>query len=444
VPSDATILAALMPSRLGWRRSSTAIGIYASTALSILGSLVAANVLGPSDFGLLALAIATTALFQLLLDLTSDEALVKYGFRYSERGDWGRLRRVLELSLALKLGGAILAGSAVVAFALVADDVFGTDGLARPLLLASLLPILQSIEGIAAAALVLRSRYDLRAWFLFFSMALRLLAIAVAAPHGVTATVGSLVAAQIATTLAIGAVGLAAFRRFPRARAEPLGPERRDVVRFVLQSSIGTGIVSLRTWIAPLLLGVVTSVRQVGLFRAAQAPQQGLAALSSPVRLILLAEQTRDWERGRVDAVYAGLRRYVAGAAAAMVVVVVPLWLLMPWLIELVLPDYTDATDAARIILLAGALQLVFGWTKSFPVSIGRPNLRILAHGIETIVLVPLILILGAEWGATGAAGAVLASTVAFATVWTALVLRLRKTVLSHVPAHGPPEVTTV
>jgi O-antigen/teichoic acid export membrane protein len=431
-----------MPSRLVWRRSSTAIGIYASTALSILGSLVGANLLGPADFGLLALAIATTALFQVLLDLTSDEALVKYGFRYSERGDWGRFRRLLELTLGLKLGGALLAGIAVIAVAPFADQVFGTDGLATPLLLASLLPILQSIEGIAAGALVLRSRYDLRAWLLFFSMALRLAAIAIAAPHGVTATVGGLLAAQGATTLAIGIVGLAAISRFPRAAAEPLGPERRDVVRFVLQSSVGTGIVSLRSWIAPLLLGVVTGVRQVGLFRAAQAPQQGLAALSSPVRLILLAEQTRDWERGRAEAVYTGLRRYVVGAAVAMGVVVVPLWLLMPWLIELVLPDYTEATDAARIILLAGALQLVFGWTKSFPVSIGRPNLRILAHGVETIVLVPLILVLGAEWGATGAAGAVLASTVAFAGVWTVLVLRLRKTALSHIRAQRPTEVT--
>jgi len=440
----ATILASLMPSRLVWRRSSTAIGIYASTALSVLGSLVAANILGPSDFGRLALVIATTALFQLLLDLTSEEALVKYGFRYSERGDWGRFRRLLVLSLGFKSGGALLAGLVVIAFAPFADEVFGTDGLAVPLLLASLLPILQSTEGIAAGVLVLRSRYDLRAWFLFFSMALRLVAIAIAAPHGVTATVVGLLVAQAATTAAIGAVGLAAMRRFPRAAAEPLGPERREIIRFVLQSSAGTGLVSLRSWIAPLLLGVVTSVRQVGLFRAAQAPQQGFGALSSPVRLILFTEQTRDWERGRPEAVFTGLKRYVVGAAAAIGVLVVPLWLLMPWLIELVLPDYTEATDAARIILLAAALQFVFGWTKSFPVSIGRPNLRILAHGIETIVLVPLILILGAEWGATGAAGAVLASTVAFAAVWTAIGLRLRKETLAHAQAHPPTEVTAV
>jgi polysaccharide transporter, PST family len=430
-----------MPSRLVWRRSSTALGIYASTVLGVLGSLVAANILGPTDFGRFAVVVATTALFQLLLDLTSEEALVKYGFRYSERGDWGRFRRLLALAFAFKSGGAVVAGLAVLAMAPLANELFGAEGLAFPLVLAAALPILQSGEGIAAAALVLRSRYDVRAWFLLVSMALRLVAIVVAAPHGVTATVLALLVAQAAATSAIGVAGIAAIRRFPRARPEPLGSDRREIVSFVLQSSAGTGLVSLRSWIAPLLLGVVAGVRQVGLFRAAQAPQQGLAALSSPVRLILLTEQTRDWERGRPEAVFAGLRRYVLGAAAAMAVLVVPAWLLMPTLIDLVLPDYTAATDAARIILLVGALQLVFGWTKSFPISIGRPNLRILAHGVETIVLVPLIVVLGSEWGATGAAGAVLASTVAFAAVWTVIVLRLRKGPLRVAPASAPREV---
>lgn len=71
------------------RRAATALGSYGATALGIVGTIVAANVLGVDDFGRLALVLATVALFQLLLDLTSEEALVKYGFRYAEREDWG-------------------------------------------------------------------------------------------------------------------------------------------------------------------------------------------------------------------------------------------------------------------------------------------------------------------------------------------------------------------
>jgi O-antigen/teichoic acid export membrane protein len=99
----------------------------------------------------------------------------------------------------------------------------------------------------------------------------------------------------------------------------------------------------------------------------------------------------------------------------------------MPWLVRVVLgAQYVPATDAARILLLAACLRLVLGWTKSFPVSIGRPVFRIVAHGVELIVLAPLLLLLGWEWGATGAAVAVLVATVAFAVAWAVLIARLR------------------
>jgi O-antigen/teichoic acid export membrane protein len=407
------------------RRLATALGSYGATALGIAGTLVAANVLGVTDFGRLALVLASVALFQLLLDLTSEEALVKYGFRYVEAQDWGRFRRLFELAFGLKSASALVAGLLICALAPVSDTLFGVD-LTVPLIVASPLPLLYSFEGTAAAALLLRGRYDVRAFFLFVSMALRLVAIAIGAQYGVTETVVALVLAQLVSTAVLSTMGLVALLRFPRADRVPLAQDRKEIVRFVLQSSLGTGIVSVRAWIAQILLGVVSTVDQVGLFRAAQAPQQGLGALSSPVRLILLTDQTRQWERGRPEAVLAGVKRYMRGAAALMVVAVPVFWLLMPWLFDLLLPDYGGAVDAARIVLLAGAIQLVYGWSKSLPISIGRPNLRVVAHGIETIVLVPLLVVLGREWGATGAAFAVLASTVVFAVVWTVLLARIR------------------
>ena len=419
-----------MGPRLVRRRVATALGSYGSTALGIVGTVVAARILGSADFGRLTLVLGTVALFQLLLDLTSEEALVKFGFRFAEREDWGRFHGLLRAALAVKAGSALAAGLLIAALAPVADRVFGTE-LTVPLLVAAVLPLLYAFEGTAAATLILRGRYDVRAWLLALSTAVRLVAIVVAAPHGVTATVVALALGQAGATLAVGSVGLAAMRRFPRADAAPLAESRPEIVRFVLQSSVGTGLVSLRGWLAPLLLGVVSDVRQVGWFRAAQAPQTGFAALSSPVRLILLTEQTRDWERGREGTVLAGVRRYSVAAALLMAVAVPVFWWLMPDLVRIVLgEDFVQAVDAARLILLAAAIQLVYGWTKSLPVTIGRPNLRIVAHAIETAVLIPLLIPLGAEWGATGAAAAVAVSTAVFAAVWTVLILRVKATPL--------------
>jgi O-antigen/teichoic acid export membrane protein len=422
-------------SRLVRRRLATALGSWGATALGILGTVIAARVLDPAPFGRLTLVLATVALFQLLLDLTSEEAVVKYGFRYIEQGAWGRFRRLLELAFALKAVSALVAGAIVVGVSQLDERIYGVE-LTTPLLIASVLPLLYSIEGTAASVLVLRSRYDVRAALLGWTMALRLVAILIGAPRGVTPTVVALVVAQVIATATVGAVGLAAAVRFPRAERAPMLEDRREIIRFVLTSSVGTGIVSIRAWIAPVLLGIVSDVRQVGFFRAAQAPQQGFGALSSPIRLILLTEQTRDWERGRPETVLAGVRRYTLAAAAVMAIAVPVFWWLMPDLVRLVLGErFIPATDAARIILLAAALQLVFGWTKSLPVSIGRPGLRVAAHGIETAVLIPLLVVFGREWGATGAAIAVTVATVVFAAVWTILLARLR--------GHPPVQVST-
>ena len=88
------------------------------------------------------------------------------------------------------------------------------------------------------------------------------------------------------------------------------------------------------------------------------------------------------------------LKRYVAATGALMLVAVPILWILMPFLIGVAYgPTFrAHATDAARLVLLAAALQLVWGWTKSFPVSIGRPGLRVIVQSIEIAVFVPLLL----------------------------------------------------
>jgi O-antigen/teichoic acid export membrane protein len=426
-----------MRSRLFWRRSSTALGIYLSALLGFAATIVAARTLGLSDFGRFAIVMAAAGFLQTLLDLTVEEAVTKYGFRYSTAERWGRLRRLFVRALAFKGTGALLAGVALLALAPLSEAIFGEHGLAAPLAVAALLPLAQAPEGLAGTALILRGRYDVRSVFLALSMALRLAAIAIGAQAGVTEAMAAIVVAQLVATGAVGAAGLAAFRRFPQAPAEPLDEDSPAIRTFVFQSSLATGVVSLRTTLSPLLLGIVSTVAQVGAFRAALAPQQGFYSLSAPARMILLAEQTRDWERGEHAKVLAGIRRYSLGAAALMAVVVVPLLVWMPELIRLVFGDeFRSAANAARIVLLAAVLQFVFGWTKSFPVSIGRPNLRVVTHGVETLVLVPLVVVLGAEWGATGAAVGVLAATVVFCAHWTLLFLRLRR---EPYLAVGPP-----
>src|SRR5919109_5523096 len=90
------------------RRSATALLLYAAVAFGILGTVVAARIFTLREFGVYATALAAVGFFQILLDLTVEESLTKFGFRYVASEDWGRLHRLFRRALELKLlGGAI-------------------------------------------------------------------------------------------------------------------------------------------------------------------------------------------------------------------------------------------------------------------------------------------------------------------------------------------------
>jgi O-antigen/teichoic acid export membrane protein len=420
-----------MRSRVLWRRSATAVGIYSATALGFLSTLIAARSLGPHAFGLFAVVVSASGFFQSLLDITVEEALVKYGFRYITTEHWGKLRQLFVRALQFKTAGGLLGTAAMAAIAPATHAIFGARGLLVPFLIVAPLPLVQMLEGPAGVALILRGRYDVRSFMLALSMGLKLVGIGVGSQFGVTQAAAGLMLAQVVSTLATGAVGWFAFHRFPRAAPASIRDDRRSIISFVAQSTLATTIVSGRSTLGPLLLGVVTNPVQVGLFRVAMAPSQALASLSAPIRLILLTEQTRDWERGELATVFAGVRRFTLGAVAFSIVAMPVLWFLMPDLVRIVYgAKYSPAVTAARIVTLSAGVQLVVAWSKSLPVSIGRPGLRVVTHGIEVAVFIPLVVLLGMRWDAAGAAAAVLISSIVFAIVWLVLIVRIRRDAL--------------
>ncbi len=164
-----------MRSRLLWRRAATAAGLYASVALGILATVVAARILGLQAFGLYATALAAASFFQMLLDLTVEDALTKVGFRYVAAGDWGRLRRLFSVATRIKLAGGVARRSRARRCSPRSPTrLFDTTGLTSAILVAALLPLVQCTENVSTSALLLRGRYDLRGAYQTFAQALKL------------------------------------------------------------------------------------------------------------------------------------------------------------------------------------------------------------------------------------------------------------------------------
>jgi O-antigen/teichoic acid export membrane protein len=412
------------------RRLATVFGVYGSAILGFLATVIAARELSKDNFARFAIVFATTALLQVFVDLTIDEVVIKYGNRYVARAQWGRLRRLVRIGFVVKLAGGALGTAAIVGAAFLSPYLWQTGGVRGAMLIAAVVPLIQQPEGMAGAVLTLRNRYDLRGYFLLWGMGLRLAAIGAAAPHGLLWLFGAIVLAQLVSSASISVVGLAEFRRYPREPLDPLAEDARAIRDFTVQSTISSGLMSLRFFLPTALVGMVASGAQVAGFRAAQAPQTAFQTLSAPARLVLLAEQTRDVEHGRPERAFALLHRYIGGTTALALLITPPAWIFMPTLVRIVYKaKYLPAVDAFRVMLLVAALQLVFGWTRTFPVSIGRVRLRTAGQIVEVAVLVPAVIALGAAYGATGAAGGVLASAAALAVFWTVSLLRMPQAV---------------
>ena len=151
-----------MRSRLIWRRSATAAGLYASVGLGILGTIVAARVLGLADFGLWATALAVASFFQMLLDITVEETLTKIGFRYVVQEDWGRLRRLFARCVQLKLAGGVLALVVIAALAPLADTCSTTDDSSGRVLVSACFPSSSRSRTSGSPRSCCGGRYDLR------------------------------------------------------------------------------------------------------------------------------------------------------------------------------------------------------------------------------------------------------------------------------------------
>ena len=126
-----------------------------------------------------------------------------------------------------------------------------------------------------------------------------------------------------------------------------------------------------------------------------------------------------------------GVKKYTIGAAAVMAVAVPVFFIAMPWLVEVVFGDeYTGAVDGRANRPARGGdpvrdrLDEVVAGHHRPPATPDRHARDRGNRGRSRSSIV-----LGNEWGATGAAVAVLASTVVFAVTWAIALARIRSDV---------------
>jgi O-antigen/teichoic acid export membrane protein len=416
--------------RSWWRRSGiSSLLIWAATGITVLSTLIAARGLGPIEYGELVLALALATLVGMLLDLTLDEAVVRLGYRSLAEDRLGDLRTMLRTALGIDVVVGVAVFAVIALGAPLLTVLGGGEVDAALVRLAGLGVLAATLDGTTTGVLLLAGRPELRGWAVLAVGLTRLVAVLAALELGGQSAV--LIAYAAAT--AVGGVfqAVLAWRvgwrhwRGAGAGAGSTWVWMRRLTGFGIHTSLATTITGANVWLVPVLLGAVAGPKAVGVFSVAFFPVVLANVFSGPLRLNMFPEQVKLAAQSRDPLLRQSIGGYTRIALAIGVPAAVAGWFIVPWLVPAVLSSsFDDAVTPTRILLVAAVAQLAYGWAKTFPAAIGRPQIRTFVSVVEIVVTVSLLLALS-EAAAEGAAAAVSISSLVLLVLWLSIAARV-------------------
>jgi O-antigen/teichoic acid export membrane protein len=378
-------------------------------AAAFVANLVVARILGPAEFGTLALWLVYALVAFQLVSLRPWEAVIRLAVEAIEERRHAAAGSVIALGVVLEFASGIVALGIVAAGAVVVTGFFGWD---RPLGLllaacstAALVPRtvvgagLRSVGAFAGLS-VLTAAGGL------VSMSASILGVMV------TGTAeGTLLWKVIADALVLGVMVIVLWTRLKArlgvsltvARPAALGRAWRSAFPYI-RASYGSGLAGATTRDADVIvLGFFRSPEEVGVYRLARQFVSTIWALSDPIGAAVGPEIVRRWRDRAAFARFAqrlsvGLGLFalaIVGSSAGFVASLLP---------ALAGADYANAVPLFLIMVLGTGPWLILLWLPGTLYAAGRPGLVFLSG--TTAILLSLVLYLGlTPWiGAAGTA----------------------------------------
>ena len=433
--------------RAWWRTAGrTSAALWVSSALTLLGTVVAARSLGPEEYGAVVIALGVTGLVATLLDITLEEGVVHHGFKVLHEGDAGDLRSLLRAALAVDLGVGLVVAAVLVGAAGPLADVAAAGSSLDPslIMLAALVPLGMTIDGTTGAVLLLAERAELRASCMVVGNLVRVVAlvVAIAAGGGALAVVGAYALAAVAQTVVQSVLAWRiAWRDWDRA--VPSVAARtwlRRLTGFGIHTSLTTAVQIGERSVIPVVIGALAGTTAAGFYAIALLPLTAASILSAPVRLLVFPQQARLAAEGAVADLRTIVRGWVRIALAVAVPGAVVGWFAMPWLIGTLFgAEFEPAVGATRVMLIAAVLHLAAGWSKTLPAAVGRPALRSAIAGVFLVISVGVTAALAADHGAMAGAVGNLAAIAAVSVGWFLIVERVLSGVAPPPPVEPAP-----
>jgi O-antigen/teichoic acid export membrane protein len=401
--------------------------------VALAEAALAARILGPADYGRVALVVASIVSIKQLVDVRAWEGVTRYLSEFLEQREPGLALATLKLAVLADAGVAVVAfGLAVLGADLISGRMLGQPELYGPIVWYALTLFATMLNGTGEAVLRVFDR--------FRDLAVR--SAAQAMWHlGLVATVlllgwrvPGLVLAYLLSDVA-GAALLAVLagrqvrQRLWGARAEAgltrLRPHFKDMLWFTGQTALRATL-KLNRQLDILVLGYFRPPSEVGYYRVARRLGASVQQLTDPMYFAIFPDFARAWAGTRRR--FAALVARTAGVAAVGAIPGVLLGVgFAPQVIRAwVGVEYAPAVGPFRVIMVGMGLAVATFWGTPAALGSGRPGIATSAVACGVLVNVALLGLVPRH-GPTGAAVALLGGYVAYSV---AICVLLARTVL--------------
>lgn len=221
-------------------------------------------------------------------------------------------------------------------------------------------------------------------------------------------------------------------------RTHLLNHSRRDTVplpvgfnRFLAKSSAASSLALGGDTGVLTLAGMLGSPVLVAYLKVAQAPGRVVSSAFSPISVQAfprIAAMAAEGDHAGMTVLTSRITKASLVVVAMIIALAVPL--MAPALGFMYGSDFQPVWGAALLLVLAACIRAAVAWSKVLPLAIGRPGLRLLVLGVESLLLLVGVVIAASQadevQGALVfglAAGLVAALVAAF---WLAYVRRMR------------------
>jgi glycosyltransferase involved in cell wall biosynthesis/O-antigen/teichoic acid export membrane protein len=405
---------AVVPTRRNLRKQAAVLGIISigGAALGMIQGVIVARLLGPVDFGAVALLIAYPALVTGILDARSSDFSMKYLGQFANVADRDKASGICALGFLIDLAVTLLTLAFVVATGhWAAARVVRIPDAAELMLMYSASLIARVPVGTLYATLVLFGRWNRLLWAELGSAALRTVVIVAlaCAGFGVRGVIWGNVAGLVLEGAAYSVAGLPIVARAwgaPRLTSlQHLKGMWHEVGRFVGFSELHALLLTLPRQLDLLLVGSLAGPQQAGYFRLGRTFQSGLWLLGAPLQQIAFRQLSL--LRGQRGAVAAKqfVTRFAGWVAAVLTLPLLVLILALPLVIHVLVGEaYLGASTAVRLLVAATALWVLGAWIRPWFLTAGQIDRYTTRLGLALIPYAIIAVLATPAWGAGGMA----------------------------------------